>query len=108
MTFLGHPTFAGRARNPGAPEDVLVPLAGRQGLSLCRGRPADAVVEALPTYAATPPWTFAGTGSPRKCASRIAGHPDPAIRDACADFVRQLDVDDPHVRVAVAPSTTSL
>ncbi|MFD4874235.1 hypothetical protein ACFWOB_12765 [Streptomyces sp. NPDC058420] len=95
MTSLGHPTLSGLARNPGAPEDVLVRLAvhpaGRHGLSLRRGRLADGVVEALLTYGGSD--TAVDLRRDRispEMRRRIAGHPDPAIRDARADFVRQL------------------
>ncbi|GAA2278954.1 MULTISPECIES: hypothetical protein [Kitasatospora] len=95
MVHLKEPQLSGLGRNPAASPDVLVRLAaheaGRHGLSLRRGQLPDAVVEALLTH---------GGGDSavllhRKRVSstmrhRIAGHPDPAIRDAHADFVRTM------------------
>jgi hypothetical protein len=95
MTSLGHPRLSGLARNPAAPQDVLVCLAvhpaGRHGLSLRGGQLADAVVEALLTHD--------GGGSAAnlrrdrispEMRRRTARHPDPAIRDGHADFVRRM------------------
>ncbi|AXG79638.1 hypothetical protein [Streptomyces paludis] len=95
MTSLHHPHLSGLGRNPAAPEDILVRLAahpaGRHGMAGRGGPLPDAVVEALLAH---------GDNSvtvvrPRDRLSpamrrRIAGHPDPAIRDAHADFVRSM------------------
>ncbi|WP_372351313.1 hypothetical protein [Streptomyces sp. KL116D] len=93
MTSLAHPHLSGLGRNPAAPHDVLVRLAahaaGRDGISLRPGRLADAVVEALLTHGDDS--TAVGLHGDRISAAmraRIAGHPDPAIRDGYADFVR--------------------
>ncbi|GIE82408.1 hypothetical protein Aph02nite_83580 [Actinoplanes philippinensis] len=93
MTSLGHPRLSGLGRNPQAPEDVLVRLAaheaGRHGLAQRQGRMADAVVEALLTHGDS--GTAVGLHGDRVSPAmrrRIARHPDPAIRDAHADFVR--------------------
>ncbi|WP_425246208.1 hypothetical protein [Streptomyces sp. NEAU-NA10] len=93
MTSLRHPQLSGLGRNPAAPQDVLVRLAahkaGRHGMSLRRGRLADAVVEALLTHGDGD--TAVGLHGKRISPAmrrRIAEHPDPAIRDAYADFVR--------------------
>ena len=105
MTSLAHPRLSGLARNPAAPQDVLVRLAahsaGRHGLSLRRGQLADAVVEALLTHdgAGSAVYLRPDRISP-EMRRRIAEHPDPAIRDAQADFVRQLV--DCEVEVGIA------
>ncbi|MEU6244067.1 hypothetical protein [Streptomyces sp. NPDC047024] len=95
MTSLAHPRLSGLARNPAAPQDVLIRLAthkaGRHGMSLRRGRLEDAVVEALLTHGDD--HTAVGLHGDRispEMRRRIAGHPDPAIRDAYADFVRDM------------------
>ena len=95
MTSLAHPRLSGLARNPAAPQDVLVRLAahpaGRHGLPLRGGQLADAVVEVLLAHD--------GAGVAMKLREdwispqmrrRIAEHPDPAIRDGRADFVRLM------------------
>ncbi|MGW1013209.1 hypothetical protein ACWD4X_24615 [Streptomyces termitum] len=101
MTNLRHPRLSGLGRNPSAPEDVLVRLAahqaGRDGMSRRRGRLSDAVVEALLAHGDGR--TAVGLHGDRispKMRRRIAEHPDPAIRDAYADFIRDM------VRRAVA------
>ncbi|MEF9903804.1 variant leucine-rich repeat-containing protein [Streptomyces sp. P9-A2] len=93
MTSLAHPQLSGLGRNPAAPQDVLVRLAahaaGRHGISLRRGRLADAVVEALLTHGGR--GTATGLHGDRLSPAmrrRVAEHPDPAIRDAYPDFVR--------------------
>ncbi|WP_405535859.1 hypothetical protein OG787_19325 [Streptomyces sp. NBC_00075] len=95
MTSLDHPQLSGLGRNPAAPQDVLVRLAahaaGRHGISLLRGRLADAVVEALLRHGDDT--TAVGLHGDRLSAAmrrRIAEHPDPAIRDAYAQFVRDM------------------
>ncbi|MEU5892245.1 hypothetical protein ABZ835_36230 [Streptomyces sp. NPDC047461] len=95
MTNLRHPCLSGLARNPAAPEDVLVRIAahraGRHGMARRREPLPDAVVEAL--LAHDDGDVFAGLRAERISPAmrrRIATHPDPAIRDARADFVRQL------------------
>ncbi|WP_405867486.1 hypothetical protein OG407_47665 [Streptomyces sp. NBC_01515] len=95
MTSVRHPRLSGLARNPAAPQDVLVRLAahpaGRHGLSLRAGRLADAVAEALLTHdgSGTAAVLRRDRISP-EMRRRIAEHPDPAIRDAHADFVRHM------------------
>ncbi|MFE2585027.1 hypothetical protein [Streptomyces sp. NPDC059378] len=95
MTSLHHPQLSGLGRNPAAPEDVLVRLAvheaGRHGLSLRRGRLADAVAEAMLAHGddSTAVRLHGDRISPAM-RRRIAGHPVPAIRDAFANFVREM------------------
>ncbi|MGW1033548.1 hypothetical protein ACWD4Z_15300 [Streptomyces antibioticus] len=93
MTSLDHPRLSGLGRNPAAPRDVLVRLAahkaGRHGVALRRGRLEDVVVEALLTHGGGD--SAVGLHGDRispEMRRRIAGHPDPAIRDAFRDFVR--------------------
>ncbi|MFE9094104.1 hypothetical protein [Streptomyces sp. NPDC007264] len=95
MASLEHPRLSGLGRNPAAPQDVLVRLAthraGRRGISRRRGRLADAVVEALLTHGDGD--TAVGLHGDRispEMRRRIAEHPDPAIRDAYTDFVRDM------------------
>ncbi|MDQ1050892.1 hypothetical protein [Streptomyces sp. V4I2] len=93
MTSLDHPRLSGLGRNPAAPVDVLVRLAahaaGRHGMSMRRGRLADAVVEALLTHGDDDTAvSLHGDRLSPAMRRRIAEHPDPAIRDAYADFVR--------------------
>ncbi|WP_200304018.1 hypothetical protein [Streptomyces adelaidensis] len=94
MVSLKHPRLSGLGRNPAAPEDVLVRLAahkaGRDGLAMRQGQLPDAVVEALLTHgdgidATVRLRTDRLSPAMRR---RIAEHPDPAVRDARADFVR--------------------
>lgn len=93
MTSLKDPLLSGLGRNPAAPEDVLVRLAahgaGRHGMSMRRGPLADAVAEALLTHGGSDSAVglHGGRVSPAM-RRRIAEHPDPAIRDAFAEFVR--------------------
>ncbi|AZM49518.1 hypothetical protein DMB38_30390 [Streptomyces sp. WAC 06738] len=95
MTSLTHPRLSGLGRNPAAPQDVLVRLAahsaGRHGIRLRRGMLADAVVEALLTYGDEN--SAVGLHGDRVSPAmrrRIAEHPDPAIRDAYVNFVRDM------------------
>lgn len=95
MTSLDYPQLSGLGRNPAAPQDVLVRLAahkaGQHGLSLRRGRLGDAVVEALLTYGdANTVVHLHGDRISPAMSRRIAEHPDTAIRDAFADFVRTM------------------
>ncbi|MEV7864975.1 hypothetical protein AB0P17_02470 [Streptomyces sp. NPDC088124] len=95
MTSLDYPQLSGLGRNPTAPQDVLVRLAthkaGRAGLSLRGGRLEDAVVEALLTHGddITAVRLHGDRISP-EMHRRIAEYPDPAIRDAYRDFVRDM------------------
>ncbi|MGC0373818.1 hypothetical protein [Streptomyces sp. SAI-229] len=95
MTSLDHPQLSGLGRNPSAPQDVLVRLAahkaGRHGISQRRGRLEDAVVDALLTHGDCN--TAVGLHGDRispEMRRRIAEHPDPAIRNAFTDFVRDM------------------
>lgn len=95
VTSLDHPQLSGLGRNPTAPQDVLIRLAthkaGRHGLSLRRGRLEDAVVEALLTDGDdNTAVRLHGDRISPAMRRRIAGHPDPAIRDAYADSVRGM------------------
>ncbi|MEV6507682.1 hypothetical protein AB0M61_16335 [Streptomyces sp. NPDC051642] len=105
MTSLSHPRLSGLACNPAAPQDVLARLAahpaGRHGLSLRDGQLADAVVEALLTHdgSGTAARSRRNRISP-EMRRRIAEHPDPAIRDAHADFVQHMV--DSEVGIGVA------
>ncbi|WP_416984918.1 hypothetical protein [Streptomyces sp. T028] len=95
MVHLEQPRLSGLGRNPAAPADVLVRLAthkaGRHGLSLRKGRLPDVVVEALLIHGGRDSAVLlrGGRVSPAM-RRRIAEHPDPAIRDAHADFVRTM------------------
>ncbi|WP_329276222.1 variant leucine-rich repeat-containing protein [Streptomyces sp. NBC_01451] len=95
MASLDHPQLSGLGRNPAVPPDLLVRLAahkaGRHGMSLRRGRLEDAVVEALLTHGddMTAVRLHGDRISPAM-RRRIAEHPDPAIRDAYGDFVRDM------------------
>jgi hypothetical protein len=95
MTDLHHPCLSGLGRNPAAPEDVLVRIAahcaGRHGMARRRERLTDAVVEALLEHDDGDVMTTlrAERISPAM-RRRIATHPNPAIRDARADFIRRL------------------
>jgi hypothetical protein len=93
MTSLTDPRLSGLGRNPAAPQDILVRLAahaaGRHGMDLRRGRLADAVVEALLAHGGGDSAVHLhGDRISPEVRRRIAGHPDPEIRDAHADFVR--------------------
>lgn len=95
MTSLEHPQLSGLGRNPAAPQDVLVRLAthkaGRHGISLRRGRLEDGVVEALLTHGDdNTAVRLHGDRLSPAMRRRIAEHSDPAIRDAYADFVRDM------------------
>ncbi len=104
MTSLDHPQLSGLGRNPSAPQDVLVRLAahkaGRHGISQRRGRLEDAVVDALLKHGDCD--TAVGLHGDRispEMRRRIAGHPDPAIRNAFTDFVRAMV--DRKVRIGI-------
>ncbi|MDX2701778.1 hypothetical protein PV350_02845 [Streptomyces sp. PA03-6a] len=95
MTSLTHPRLSGLGSNPAASGDVLVRLAahaaGRHGVELRADRLADEVVEALLAHGGGDSAVLLRRDliSPRM-RRRIAGHPDAAIRDAHADFVRSM------------------
>ncbi|MFF3949474.1 hypothetical protein ACFYYN_32315 [Streptomyces sp. NPDC001902] len=95
MTSLTHPRLSGLGSNPAASDDVLVRLAahaaGRHGVELRDGRLADAVVEALLTHGGSDSGVLMRRSliSP-EMRRRIAAHPDAAIRDAHADFIRSM------------------
>lgn len=104
MVHLHHPRLSGLGGNPAAPEDVLVRLAahpaGRHGVELRRGRLPDAVVEALLTHGgADSAVGLHGDRISPAMRGRIAGHPDPAIREAFPDFVRGCVARGAHVGV---------
>jgi hypothetical protein len=135
VTHLRFPQLSGLGRNPATPEDLLIRLAahaaGRHGISLRRGRLADPVVEALLTHGDkdTAVRLHGDRVSPRM-RTQIAEHPDPEIRHAYANFVRDMvdrqvtmgieaieegfgesrigliDSPDPKVRTAVAHAWT--
>lgn len=95
MVNLTQPHLSGLARNPAAPTDVLVRLAatsaGRHGLRMREGQLPDAVVEAVMTHGGGG-WLVSlrvNRISPAM-RRRIAEHPDPAIRNARADFIRDM------------------
>lgn len=95
MTNIRHPQLSGLGRNPAASPDVLVRLAahkaGRDGMSSRSGRLADVVAEALLAYGgADTAVRLHGHRVSPAMRRRIAEHPDPAIRDAYADFVRGM------------------
>ncbi|KUN29745.1 hypothetical protein AQJ23_03075 [Streptomyces antibioticus] len=95
MVHLKQPRLSGLGRNPAAPLDVLVRLAthraGRHGLETRKGQLPDVVVEALLTHGGSDSAVLLRGGriSPAM-RHRIAEHPDPAIRDAHADFIRTM------------------
>ncbi|MEU9413498.1 hypothetical protein AB0E08_48500 [Streptomyces sp. NPDC048281] len=95
MVHLKQPRLSGLGRNPAAPADVLVRLAtheaGRHGLATRRGRLPDTVVEALLAHGGRDSAVLlhGGRVSPAM-RHQIAGHPDPAIRNARADFIRSM------------------
>ncbi|MFC9330862.1 hypothetical protein [Kitasatospora sp. NPDC057015] len=93
MVHLKQPQLSGLGRNAAAPAHVLVRLAahtaGRHGLGMRRGRLPDAVVEALLTHDGRDSAVLLhGNRISPAMRRRIADHPDPAIGDAHADFVR--------------------
>ncbi|MFJ3901944.1 hypothetical protein [Streptomyces sp. NPDC090025] len=95
MTSLDHPRLSGLGRNPAAPQDVLVRLAahpaGRHGMAQRHGQLADAVAEALLTHGGGDSAVrLHGDRVSARMRRRIAGHPDPAVRDAFADSVRGM------------------
>lgn len=95
MVHLKQPQLSGLGHNPAAPTDVLVRLAahgaGRHGLTTRRGQLPDAVVEALMTHGGGESVLFLRPDrfSP-EMRRQIAEHPDPAIRDARAVFIRNM------------------
>ncbi|MGW0948886.1 hypothetical protein ACWD4O_40890 [Streptomyces sp. NPDC002623] len=95
MVHLKQPQLSGLGRNPAAPTGVLVRLAahdaGRHGLLMRKGQLPDAVAEALLTHGGSDSAAHLhGRRVSPAMRSRIAGHPDPAIRDARADLVRTM------------------
>ncbi|WP_432085491.1 hypothetical protein [Streptomyces sp. bgisy095] len=93
MVHLEQPQLSGLGRNPAAPTNVLVRLAahaaGRHGLMTRGGRLPDAVAEALLIHGrGDAAVRLHGRRVSPVMRRRIAEHPDPAIRDAFADFVR--------------------
>ncbi|MFF3559378.1 hypothetical protein ACFYXS_04980 [Streptomyces sp. NPDC002574] len=95
MVHLEQPQLSGLGRNPAAPTGVMVRLAvhpaGRHGLTMREGQLPDAAAEALLTHGGSDAAVLlhGRRGSP-SMRRRIAEHPDPAIRDAHADFVRAM------------------
>ncbi|MGW1269711.1 hypothetical protein [Streptomyces sp. NPDC002491] len=95
MVHLKQPRLSGLGRNPAAPADVLVRLAthraGRHGLATRKGQLPDAVVEALLTHGGRDSAVLLHGGRISPAMRHwMAEHPDPAIRDAHADFVRTM------------------
>ncbi|MEU0237390.1 hypothetical protein ABZ234_06825 [Nocardiopsis sp. NPDC006198] len=95
MVSSEHPQLTGLGRNPAAPQDVLVRLAAhraaRPEISRRPGRLEDAVVEALLTFGdARTALVLRGERVSPAMRRRVAEHPDPAIRDAYTDFVREM------------------
>ncbi|MFC0843717.1 hypothetical protein ACFH04_08285 [Streptomyces noboritoensis] len=93
MVHLKQPQVSGLGRNPAAPVEVMVRLAthaaGRHGLTMRKGQLPDAVAEALLTYGGSDSAvSLHGHRISPAMRRRIAGHRDPAIRDAYADFIR--------------------
>ncbi|WP_436777646.1 hypothetical protein [Yinghuangia sp. YIM S09857] len=95
MVSLRQPRLSGLGRNPAAAVDVLVRLAahaaGRHGLRMRSGPVADTVAEAMLTHgggdsAVSLSWRQVSPAIRR----RIAEYPDPAVRDAHADFVKRM------------------
>ncbi|MEU8763701.1 hypothetical protein [Streptomyces sp. NPDC048659] len=88
------PLLTGLGRNPEAPEDVLMRLAahpdGRDGILRRTGVVPDAVVEAV--LRRDPDAAVRLRGSRISPAMRrvIAGHPDPAVRDAFPRLIRSM------------------
>ncbi|MFC8825621.1 hypothetical protein ACFT9I_09725 [Streptomyces sp. NPDC057137] len=104
MTNVLHPQLSGLGRNPTAPEDVLVRLAahaaGRDEISWRRERLADAVVEALLAHGdGDTAVSLHGDRVSPAMRRRIAEHPDPAVRDAFGDYVRDSVARGTHVGV---------
>ncbi|MEU9314077.1 hypothetical protein [Streptomyces sp. NPDC048256] len=95
MVHLKQPQLSGLGRNLAAPAGVLVRLAahhaGRHGLLMRKGQLPDAVAEALLFHGGSDAAAqLHGRRVSPVMRSRIAGHPDPAIRDARADLVRTM------------------
>ncbi|GAA0617641.1 hypothetical protein [Streptomyces crystallinus] len=95
MVHLRRPQLSGLGRNPAAPAEVLVRLAahaaGRHGLSMREGQLPDPAADALLRYGGGDSAVFlARARVSSQMRRRMAGHPDPAIRDAYADFVRAM------------------
>ncbi|MFF4392674.1 hypothetical protein ACFY0G_38945 [Streptomyces sp. NPDC001552] len=95
MVHLKEPHLSGLGRNPAAPVEVMVRLAahaaGRHGLTTRKGQLPDAVAEALLAHGGSDTAvSLHGDRVSPAMRRRIAEHPDPAIRDAYADFVRTM------------------
>ncbi|MFD4867358.1 hypothetical protein [Streptomyces sp. NPDC058412] len=95
MVHLKRPHLSGLGRNPAAPVEVMVRLAahpaGRHGLARLQGQLPDAVAEALLTHGGSDTAvSLHGHRVSPAMRARIAEHPDPAIRNAYADFVRTM------------------
>jgi hypothetical protein len=95
MVNLAQPQLSGLGRNPAAPVGILVRLAahraGRHGLTMRKGQLPDAVAEALLTHGGSDSAVLLhGRRVSPAIRRTIAEHPDPAIRNAFADFVRSM------------------
>lgn len=95
MVNLKQPQLSGLGRNPAAPAEVLVRLAargaGRHGLEMRKGQLPDTVVEALLMHGGRDSAVLLhGDRVSSAMRDRISAHPDPAIRDARAIFVRTM------------------
>ncbi|MEV7585258.1 hypothetical protein ACIRUY_33700 [Streptomyces erythrochromogenes] len=95
MVHLKQPRLSGLGQNPAAPTDVMVRLAahpaGRSGLRTREGRLPDEVAEALLTHGdSRSAVALHGRRVSPAMRRRIAEHPDPAVRNAYADFVRDM------------------
>jgi hypothetical protein len=93
MTSRYHPRLSGLARNPAAPDEILIRLAahpdGRHGIQQRPGRLADEVATALLTHGGADEADYLhGERVSPAMRHRIATHPDPAVRHAHADSVR--------------------
>ncbi|MEV7729104.1 hypothetical protein AB0P15_30895 [Streptomyces sp. NPDC087917] len=95
MVHLKQPHLSGLGRNPAAPVEVMVRLtshpAGRHGLATHKGQLPDAVAEALLKHGGSDTAvSLHGHRVSPTMRARIAEHPDPAIRNAYAGFVRTM------------------
>ncbi|MFF5973290.1 hypothetical protein ACFY7C_17380 [Streptomyces sp. NPDC012769] len=95
MVHLEQPQLSGLGRNSAAPVEVMTRLAaheaGRDGLTVRDGQLPDVVAEALLTYGGSDSAVLLhGRRISSAMRRRIAEHPDAAIRDARADFVRTM------------------
>ncbi|GAA2155508.1 hypothetical protein GCM10009760_55510 [Kitasatospora kazusensis] len=95
MVNLAQPQLSGLGRNPAAPVGILVRLAahqaGRHGLTMREGRLPDAVAEALLAHGGSDSAVLLHRRRVSPAIRRtIAGHPDPAVRNAFADFVQLM------------------